>query len=149
MVNTNNLKKIRLELNKSQKEIALLLNVSRSSYSMWETNHDIIPIKRLILFCDTLHVSVDYALGLTDENNTNVTSYDKEISIKRLKEFRKENKITQVKLARELNTVHPVIVNYENGKNIIATPFLYEICFKYKISADYLLGRINEPKYLI
>jgi len=149
MVNTNNLKKIRFKLNKSQKEIASLLNVSRSSYSMWETNNDIIPIKRLILFCDTFRVSVDYALGFRDENNINVTSYCKEVSIRRLKEFRKEYNLTQVKLARELNTVHPVIVNYENGKNIIATPFLCEICSKYKISADYLLGRVDEPKYLI
>ncbi len=47
-----------------------------------------------------------------------------------------------------LNTVHPVITNYENGKHLIATPFLYTICSKYNISADYLLGKIDSPKYL-
>ena len=67
---------------------------------------------------------------------------------KRLKEFRKENKLTQSKLATILNTAQPVITNYENGKHLIATPFLYTICKKYHISADYLLGKIDNPKYL-
>ena len=62
--------------------------------------------------------------------------------------FRKENKVTQVKLATILNTVQPVIANYEKGKFLIATPFLYTICKKYNISADYLLGKINEPQEL-
>lgn len=67
---------------------------------------------------------------------------------KRLKEFRKENKITQVKLSELLHTNQSVIANYERGRTVIATPFLYTICKKYHISADYLLGKIEEPKYL-
>ncbi len=67
---------------------------------------------------------------------------------KRLKEFRKENKLTQVKLAEILNIANGTIAEYERGTNIIATPFLYTICKNYNISADYLLGKIDEPKYL-
>lgn len=66
----------------------------------------------------------------------------------RLKEFRKENKLTQESLAQLLNVVKGTVGNYESGRALIATPFLYEICKKYKISADYLLGKIDEPKYL-
>ena len=53
-------------------------------------------------------------------------------------------RITQEKLAFELNTVQAVIANYENGKHLIALPFLYDICKLYEISADYLLGRIDK-----
>ena len=85
-------------------------------------------------------------------NTKQYKDYNKDLNIDlfklRLKEFRKENKLTQVNLANELNTVQQVISNYEKGKHIIATPFLYEICKKYKISADYLIGKIDEPKYL-
>lgn len=66
----------------------------------------------------------------------------------RLKEFRKDNIITQLKLAQILNTNQSVIANYERGRTVIATPFLYSICKKYNISADYLLGKIDSPKYL-
>ena len=66
----------------------------------------------------------------------------------RLKELRKEKKLTQVKLAQSLNTSHSVISSYEKGKTLILTSFLYTICKKYNISADYLLGKIDSPKYL-
>ena len=52
------------------------------------------------------------------------------IAGKRLKEFRKENKLTQKKLASILNTTFSNIAFYEKGRNLIATPFLYEICKK-------------------
>ena len=66
----------------------------------------------------------------------------------RLKEFRKENGITQEKLADLLNVVKGTIGNYETARSIIATPFIYTISKKYNISADYLLGKTEEPKYL-
>ena len=51
MYNINNLKKIRINANKNQEEVAKELDVSRSSYAMWESNNEIIPIKRLLDFC--------------------------------------------------------------------------------------------------
>ncbi len=54
--------------------------------------------------------------------------------------------MTQDKLAKILNTNQSVIANYERGRTVIATPFLYTICKKYHISADYLLGKIDEIK---
>ena len=148
MFNMNNIKKIRSELNKSQEEIAKELNISRSSYAMWETNNELIPIKRLIEFCELYHVSLDYTLGLTNQNNKINTNFNSEKYKLRLREFRKEFKLTQEKLANILNTNKSVLCGYEKGRYIIATPFLYTICSKYNISADYLLGRTDHPKYL-
>lgn len=56
--------------------------------------------------------------------------------------------LSQIKLANILNTTHSMISDYENTKKLIATPFLYTICKKYNISADYLLGKIDTLKYL-
>ena len=148
MLNTNRIKQHRAYLNKSQNEVADMLKISRSSYAMWETNNELFPIKRLIDFCELFSVSVDYIFNLCEENNYQLQSYDKNKSTIRLKEFRKENKLTQEKLASILNTNKSVICGYEKGRYIIATPFLYQICKKYNISADYLLGKIDSPKYL-
>ena len=149
MFNIVNIKKIREENNKTQEEVAQLLKISRSSYAMWESGNEIFPIKRLIDFCNIFNISIDFIFGL---NNTptyeTISEYKKEISITRLKEFRKENKLTQEKLANILNTNKSVICGYEKGRYIIATPFLYTICKKYNISADYLLGKTDNPKYL-
>ena len=68
--------------------------------------------------------------------------------VERLKELRKEYNLTQNQLAKVINVATSTISDYERGINVIATPFLYQICKKYHISADYLLGKVNDPKYL-
>ena len=144
------LKELREYNNMSQYDIAKLLNIKRSSYNQFEQQYDIIPIKRLNEVSNIFDCSIDYILGLTNIKkyiNSN-KEINEELSQERLKTFRKERKITQVKLASILNTVQPVIANYEKGKYLISIPFLYTICKKYNISADYLLGKIDSPKYL-
>lgn len=144
------LKELRIKNNIKQKDIADFLNISRSTYKDYELKIAIIPTKHLINICDYFNVSIDYILGLNiKENypNTNQNINLKEIGL-RIKIFRKEQKLTQSDLSRLINSVQSVIVRIEAGTNLIATPFLYTICKKYNISADYLLGRIDTPKYL-
>ena len=110
----------------------------------------IIPIKHLNTLCNFFNVSLDYIFEFShkeiyDNSNRNI---DKNVSAIRLKEFRKDNKFTQQNLADILKVSRTTIAEYERGTNIIATPFLYTICKNYNISADYLLGRIDKPKYL-
>lgn len=144
------LKNIRLEAGITQKEIASILKISEFTYSHYETEYVLIPIKHLLSFCTYFHVSIDYTFKLTDNKiypNTNL-NIDINKTTKNLKEFRKDNKLTQEKLAEFLNIGKGTIADYERGRYLIATPFLYQICKKYNISADYLLGKIDNPKYL-
>ena len=144
------IKKLREDQNKTQQEIASILGIARQTYNHYEIQDSIIPLKHLNNLANYYNVSIDYIFELTKQRK--YLNFKKEINIdlskERLKSLRKEQKLTQVKLANILNTFHTVIVDYEHGKNLIATPFLYTICKKYNISADYLLGKINDPKYL-
>ncbi len=139
------LKTLREEQNLTQEETAKLINIKRSLYNQYEQQYDIIPIYRLNDLANVFDVSIDYLLQIT--SNRKYLNNKKDISLEdtktRLKEFRKEYNLTQQKLASILNTNQSVIANYERGRNIIATPFLYTICKKYNISADYLLGKSN------
>ncbi len=134
----------------TQKYLANIVGISNARYCFYENEAEIIPLKHLNTISNYFNTSIDYLFSFT--NNINYENTSKEINNElleqRLKEFRKENKLTQKKLAEILNTVQPVIANYEKGKHLIATPFLYTICSKYHISADYLLGKIDNPKYL-
>ena len=106
------------------------------------------PIKHLNTLCNYFDVSLDYIFSFTNikqyPNNKNI---DLILLAKRIKETRKENKLTQIKLANILNVANGTVANYETARYLIATPFLYTICKKYNISADYLLGKIDTPKY--
>ena len=144
------LKNLREKLEIKQSDLAKYLDISNKTYSAYEIEYEIIPSKHLIKLVDYLNTTVDYLFGFT--NNVRYDNYvdniDLMISGNRIKDFRKENKLTQSKLANELNTTFSVISGYEIGRRLIATPFLYDICKKYHISADYLLGKIDHPKYL-
>lgn len=143
------LKHIREEKEITQEIIAKYIGIHKGRYSQYETEHDIMPLKHLNVVCNYFDVSLDYLFGFVDvvKYENSFCDIDNKIVGERLKSFRKENKLTQVKLAEILNTVHPVITNYEKGKFLIATSFLYTICKKYGVSADYLLGKVDNPKY--
>ena len=150
MMYFNRLIELREQAGFTQLEMAKKLGIDNSVYAKYEKEYEIMPVKYLNVLCNFFNVSFDYLFEFTNTFNYKNESTEIEAAIvgQRLKEFRKENKITQVKLATILNTVQPVIANYEKGKFLIATPFLYTICKKYNIPADYLLGKIDNPKYL-
>lgn len=128
--------------------IAELIKIEPDAYGLYEREYTTIPLKHLNTICDYFNVSLDYIFNFTSNKNYNNKNLNLELASKRLKEFRKENKLTQDKLANILSISRSLLSKYESGKNLISTSFLYDICKKYNISADYLLGKIDEPKYL-
>ena len=131
-------------------EMAKLLNISDSLYSRYEKEKQTIPIKHLISLCNYFNVSLDYIFNFTKEKNytNNNDTINYQLQHLRLKEIRKEHKLTQERLASLIIVASATISDHESQNKPIATPFLYTICKKYNISADYLLGKTNNPKYL-
>ena len=144
------LKEVRELKEVKQSDIAKYLGVSNKTYSAYEIEYEIVPSKHLVKVIDYFNISIDYLFGFTNQKQYDnyILGIDKKIAGQKLKEIRKEQKLTQQKLATILNTTQSVIADYEKGRYLIATPFLYTICKKYHISADYLIGKIKEPKYL-
>ena len=125
--------------------VSKIINVSDSLYSRYEKEIQTIPIKHLITLCNYYNVALDNAFNLTlTPKKIQCTGIDLKLTGSRLKEFRKNNHLTQVDIANILHIDQPTWSIYENGKSLIGTPFLYTICNKYNISADYILGRINK-----
>ena len=131
-------------------EMAKLLQISDSLYSRYEKEKQTIPIKHLNTLCNYFEVSLDYIFGFTDKrkHKNMLRKIVLNKSSERLKIVRKENNLTQIELAKILNVDNSMLAKYESGKYLISTPYLYTICKKYNVSADYLLGKTDEPKYL-
>lgn len=140
------LKSLRENSELTQRQIALKLNVSKSTYNRWETGETFIPLKHLNTLCNFYDLSMDYVLNLSkDKNYPKVkTEIDKKIIGKRILCLRKKLNLSQNDLAKLLNTSHSTISAYENGKTLILTVFAYSIATKFDISLDWLCGRINK-----
>ena len=136
---------IRNRLGLSQREFAEKLNVSKSTYARWETGEKIIPLKHLIDLCNYTKTSCDYILGLSNNRKVlkNKINLNIQSTCEKLKQIRIKNKLSQKEFAKAINTVQSVISAYENGYVLIQTSFLYDICVKFHVSADYIFNEKN------
>lgn len=132
----------------TQRQIAKLLGVSKSTYARWETCEQIIPMIHLNNFCKVLKVSMDYIFLFDNENHYNIYNYDTLLSKKNIgnniKKMRKKFNLTQKDLAEILNTTQSTICAYESGKTLLLTSFAYTICKKFNLSLDKLCSRSKE-----
>lgn len=73
---------LREDNDKSQKEIAELLEVGTTQYRRWEVGEHKVPAEIIVKLAKIYNVSTDYILGLTNEtkpnwtikNNVNITN---------------------------------------------------------------------------
>ncbi|MDE5754312.1 MAG: helix-turn-helix domain-containing protein [Oscillospiraceae bacterium] len=66
----------------------------------------------------------------------------------RLKELRKKKRMTQQRLAIELNMEQNTISRYENGVREADYRSLIAIADYFNVSIDYLLERTDNPQFL-
>lgn len=130
----------------TQRDIAKVLNVSKSTYNRWETGETFIPLNHLNELCIYYNVNMDYIIGLSSYKNKNYYKLplDKTIIGSRLLNFRIEANLSQNALAKLLNTSHSTISAYEHGKTLLLTVFAYQIAVSFNISLDWLCGRYEK-----
>ena len=66
--------------------------------------------------------------------------------LKRLRDLREDHDKTQQEIADILGTSQTMYARYERGANELPIHHLLVLCDYYHVSADYLLGRKNNPK---
>lgn len=136
----------------SQRQIAKILGVSKSTYARWETAEEIIPLNHLNNYCKHFKVTMDYLLNLTDNNLYYNYHYSKEINKKivgkNIQIIRKKNKITQEELAKMLNTSQSTVSAYENGKTLVLTVFIYSLATNFNLSIDKLCGCTKNKSFI-
>ena len=144
----NRLEGLREEKDLKAKEIALYLNVSQSVYSEWENNKARIPTFRLIQIADYYEVSIDYIFRRTNKRiKVKPSVIDLNKIGKRIREARFELNYSLRDLGSKLDMAYSSLSNYENGKLLIQSDILFEICSMNNYSIDYILGRTNK-KYI-
>lgn len=138
---------IRERIGYTQEELAKKLGVSRSLVNNWENGYANISLKQLIKLAYIYQVPIDYLLGIIEEIDDYEYHYIDTMDLKsiglKLKDIRKTNKMTQDKFAQKIDTKRSSISYYEIGRMMISTADLKQICETFGVSADYIVGNIN------
>lgn len=139
----NRLKECREELEMTQKELGYIFGVQKATISNWENGYDIIPLNKLVKFCNMYNYSLDYVCGLTRINKSypKINKLDKNKVGKSLKEMRTKLKLTQQQIADICSISRATYCHYELGMNLVSTLTLYTICKTNKISMDEFLRK--------
>ena len=142
MIN-NNLKFCRESLEMTQKELGYVFGVAESTVSGWENNNDIMPLSKLVKFCDLYGFSLDYVTGLTRSNYSysKINKLDRNKIGNNLKKIRTDLNLTQSKIAKECMISQTTYSNYELGIRLITTLTLYTLCKNHKLSMDEVIGK--------
>lgn len=144
----NNLKEIRTYYDKTQTQIANILQISRSTYAGYENGIDSIPLLKLNEFCNYFNISLNYICNLS--NNKSIKISEKNINNQtvgnNLKTIRIKNKLTQAVVAKSINISQTHYSKYEKGKVLIPTYYIIEFAKCYNVSIDWLLGKTKEMK---
>lgn len=61
--------------------------------------------------------------------------------IKRIRDLREDNDLTQAQVAEYLGTSQTMYARYERGANELPIRHLMKLCDLYNVSSDYILGR--------
>ncbi len=64
----------------------------------------------------------------------------------RIRSLREDKDLSQTQVAEYLKTSQTVYSRYERNERSLPIEMLYELCDFYGVSADYILGRTNNPK---
>ena len=142
MIN-NNLKFCRESLEMTQKELGYVFGVAESTVSGWENNNDIMPLTKLVKFCDLYGFSLDYVTGLTRSNYSysKINKLDRNKIGNNLKKIRTDLNLTQSKIAKECMISQTTYSNYELGIRLITTLTLYTLCKNHNLSMDEVIGK--------
>ena len=145
MINCQRLKDIRENYDINQETIAKILKVPRSTYSMWEIGISTIPLKILSDFADYFNVTIDYALGLTNNkiNKKLIKGLNISVLANNMKTIRKKHNLSQENVAYILNVTQSNIVKYEKGQILIPTEKLYKFCKEFKIPMNDICGKTS------
>ena len=137
----NNLKYAREDLEMTQEELGYVFGVKKATISNWENGYDIIPLNKLVKFCNLYNYSFDFIVGFTRENKIypKLNKIDKIKIGKKLKDLRNRLNLTQQQIADECSISRATFCHYELGMNLISTLTLYTICKNHKISMDSFL----------
>ena len=130
------------------REIAKILGISIDNYFDYANGRSNFPLNKLNLLVNYFKVSFDYITGLSDIKKEYPGNINLNILKQKIKEIRKENKLSQEQAANIIGDKQSTYWNYESGNSIIPISKLYLLAKYYNVSIDYFVGKTQNKNIL-
>ena len=130
------------------REIADILKISIDNYFDYANGRSNFPLEKLNLLANYFKVNFDYITGLSDIKKAYPENIDLNTLKQRIKQIRKENKLSQEKAANIIGDKQSTYWNYESGNSIIPISKLYLLAKYYNVSIDYFVGKTSNKTIL-
>ncbi len=139
---------LREDQDMTQKTLAKLLKVNRSTYTMWELGDVNFPIEKIVEIAKLFHTNIEYLLELSSNKQELIypDNVDKEFIGKRLRVFRHKLNKTQKEFADLLGVRQSTYFYYEEGRNRIPTEKLIILAKTYRIPISKFCGGKKKEK---
>ena len=149
MINLSRLKNMREDKDLHQIDMANVLGVNRSNYSLWELEINEIPVDKLAFCADYFNSSMDYLLNLSDSKDTEnlILGFDYKILGKNLKRIRIKNEYSQEYVAFILDVSPTTIGKYEKSNIKIPLNNLYKYVKLFNISINAICGKTQNSEF--
>jgi len=98
----NKLKELRKQANKTQEELAQILNTTQTTYSKYELEMHEPNIDTLIKLANFYNVTIDYLIG---RENANDVGYLSDAERELLNNFKKLKPLNQIKILAEIKGI--------------------------------------------
>lgn len=137
MIDTTRIKDIREDNDITQEQMANILGVNRSTYSMWEIGLSFMSVEQLCKFANYFNYSIDYVLGLSNNRKNNENNiFDYKNLGSNIKKLRIKYNYSQIELAKNMKVTQACVVRWEKGITKISLPNLYELSKIFKVSLN-------------
>lgn len=134
----------------TQLELAKLLDVSLSTYKLYEADIQPMKLEEINTLSNYFHVSLNYLMSLSDKPKS--YNFQKEIDYSYLKFsfifWRKRNRINQKTMAKEFGISYTTLSSYEKEPEKAPITFIYRFAKKFNVSIDYICGKSLKKEVL-
>jgi len=135
---------LRVDNDLTIKEMAGIVGITIDNFFDYANGRSNFPLDKMNVFVNYFKTNFDYVTGLSDDKIEVGGDIDLIKLKKRLKEVRKENKLSQDDIAKEIGDRQSTYWNYESGDSIIPISKLYLLAKYYNVSIDYFIGKCDD-----
>ena len=128
----------------TQKAVAEYLDIHERAYRRYEITQFTPHHETFLKLADYFEVSLDYLAGRSDNHQS--VHFTRTIFAERLEALRIEKSVTQKAIAEFLGIHEWTYQMYEYDKREPGKDDLIKLADYFDVSADYLLGRSNNPE---